>query len=74
MKSKKLTYKELASYIVSTEDKLNNALNTLGQTLIDFIEFNMYERASYIGITSAFQADEVGSIPTARSRGGMCPT
>ena len=24
-------------------------------------------RASYIGITSAFQADEVGSIPTARS-------
>ena len=25
-------------------------------------------RASYIGITSAFQADEVGSIPTARSK------
>jgi hypothetical protein len=27
----------------------------------------MIKRASYIGITSAFQADEVGSIPTARS-------
>ena len=39
MKNKKLTYKELANYIVSVEDKLNNALNTLGQSLIDFIEF-----------------------------------
>ena len=39
MKNKKLTYKELANYVVNMEVKFNHALNTIGKTLTDFIEF-----------------------------------
>jgi UDP-N-acetylglucosamine 2-epimerase len=39
-KKKKLTYNELANYIVMTENKLVNAINVVGTTLTDFIEFN----------------------------------
>ena len=39
-KKKKLTYNELANYIVMTENKLVNAINIVGTTLTDFIEFN----------------------------------
>ena len=39
MKNKKLTYKELANYVVNMEGKFNHALNTIGKTLTDFIEF-----------------------------------
>ena len=38
-KSKKLTYNELANYIVITERKMNHGMNTLGQTITDYIEF-----------------------------------
>ena len=39
-KKKKLTYNELANYIVITENKLVHAINVVGTTLTDFIEFN----------------------------------
>ena len=39
MKNKKLTYKELANYVVSIEQRLTHAINTIGQTLTDYIEF-----------------------------------
>ena len=39
MKNKKLTYKELANYVENMEGKFNHALNTIGKTLTDFIEF-----------------------------------
>ena len=39
-KKKKLTYNELANYMVMTENKLVNAINVVGTTLTDFIEFN----------------------------------
>lgn len=39
-KKKKLTYNELANYMVMTENKLVNAINIVGTTLTDFIEFN----------------------------------
>ena len=39
-KNKKLTYNELANYIVMTENKLVNAINVIGTTLTDFVEFN----------------------------------
>jgi hypothetical protein len=39
-KPKKLTYNELANYIIMTENKLTNAINVVGTTLTDFIEFN----------------------------------
>ena len=37
-KPKKLTYNELANYIVTNENKFNHALNIIGQTLTDYIE------------------------------------
>jgi len=39
-KPKKLTYNELANYIIQTENKLTNAINIVGTTLTDFVEFN----------------------------------
>ena len=39
MKNKKLTYKQLEGYIMALENKYNHAMNTIGQTITDFIEF-----------------------------------
>ena len=39
-KKKKLTYNELANYVVNSENKLIHALNIIGQTLTDYINFN----------------------------------
>ena len=39
-KQKKLTYNELANYIVMNENKFNHALNIIGQTLTDYIDMN----------------------------------
>jgi hypothetical protein len=40
MKNKKLTNKELGNYLVTVENKLGHAINTMGQTIFDYIEFN----------------------------------
>ena len=37
---KKLTYKELANYIVNFEQQAKNAVNTISQTMADYIEFS----------------------------------
>ena len=37
-KPKKLTYNELANYIIMNENKFNHAIGVVGQTLTDFIE------------------------------------
>jgi|TARA_R100001594_G_scaffold124233_1_gene161008 hypothetical protein len=39
-KRKKLTYNELANYIVTMENRFTHALNVVGQTLTDYIEYN----------------------------------
>lgn len=38
-KSKKRTYNELMNYMSAVEVKYDHALNTIGQTLSDFIEY-----------------------------------
>ena len=38
-KPKKLTYNELGGYIYGTEQRLMQAINTIGQTITDYIEF-----------------------------------
>ena len=38
-KSKKRTYNELMNYMSAGEVKYDHALNTIGQTLSDFIEY-----------------------------------
>jgi len=42
-KRKKLTYNELANYIVTMEDRFTHALNVVGQTLTDYIEHNKHD-------------------------------
>ena len=39
MKNKKLTYNELANYLIQVEERGSRAINTIGQTLTDFIKF-----------------------------------
>tara|TARA_B100001939_G_scaffold343076_1_gene355211 strand:- start:643 stop:861 length:219 start_codon:yes stop_codon:yes gene_type:complete len=39
-KRKKLTYNEMANYIVQLEMKLNNAINAIGQSVTDYIDYN----------------------------------
>ena len=39
MKNKKLTYNQLEKIIISLENKYNHAIDTLGKTITDFIEF-----------------------------------
>ena len=38
-KKKKLTYNELANYVVNFESKVNDAVNVIGKTMTDYIEF-----------------------------------
>ena len=38
-KPKKPTLKQVASYMIEFEAKANHAVNTIGQTITDFIEF-----------------------------------
>ena len=38
-KNKKLTYKQIANYVLDFEMKAQNAVNTIGQTITDYIEF-----------------------------------
>tara|TARA_R100000664_G_C2626002_1_gene57799 strand:+ start:144 stop:392 length:249 start_codon:yes stop_codon:yes gene_type:complete len=38
-KDKKMTYNQLLNYMGSVENKYDHAINTIGQTLADFIEF-----------------------------------
>ena len=38
-KPKKLTYNEIGNYVVNVEHKFTNALNSIGQTIADYIEF-----------------------------------
>ena len=38
-KPKKLTYKQIETYVGALENKYNHAINTIGQTLADLIEF-----------------------------------
>ena len=37
---KKLTYKELSNYIVNFEQQARHAVNTISQTIADYIEFS----------------------------------
>ena len=46
-KPKKPTLKQVASYMLDFEAKANHAVNTIGQTISDFIEF-MGKREEYI--------------------------
>tara|TARA_R100001086_G_scaffold240813_2_gene167294 strand:- start:63 stop:281 length:219 start_codon:yes stop_codon:yes gene_type:complete len=47
-KRKKLTYNEMANYIVQLEMKLNNAINTIGQSVADYIDYNN-DKEKFIG-------------------------
>lgn len=47
-KRKKLTYNEMANYIVQLEIKLNNAINTIGQSVADYIDYNN-DKEKFIG-------------------------
>ena len=38
-KQKKMTYNQLINYMSAVENKYDHALNTIGQTLSDFIEY-----------------------------------
>ena len=38
-KNKKLTYKQIETYVGALENKYNHAMNTIGQTISDFIEY-----------------------------------
>ena len=38
-KKKKLTYNELANYVVNLEKNVQNAVNTLGQTITDYVTY-----------------------------------
>jgi hypothetical protein len=47
-KRKKLTYNEMANYIVQLEMKLNNAINAIGQSVTDYIDYNN-DKEKFIG-------------------------
>ena len=38
-KQKKMTYNELLNYMSAVENKYDHALNTMGKTIVDLIEF-----------------------------------
>ena len=38
-KPNKLTYKQIEAYVGALENKYNHAINTLGKTITDYIEF-----------------------------------
>ena len=38
-KQKKMTYNQLVSYMSAVENKYDHAINTIGQTVADLIEF-----------------------------------
>ena len=38
-KKKKMTYNQLVSYMSAVENKYDHAINTIGQTVADLIEF-----------------------------------
>ena len=47
-KRKKLTYNEMANYIVQLEMILNNAINAIGQSVTDYIDYNN-DKEKFIG-------------------------
>jgi len=38
-KQKKMTYNELLNYMSAVENKYDHAINTIGQTVVDLLEF-----------------------------------
>ena len=38
-KQKKMTYNQLLNYMSAVENKYDHAINTIGQTMADYIEF-----------------------------------
>ena len=59
-KPKKPTLKQVASYMLDFEQKANLAVNTIGQTISDFIEF-MGKKEEFIGhLKEKYKTDEEG--------------